>query len=125
MTGPAGAPCAVRIWDHFCLPTVTIVVGIAGMMEIQIRIVPFYFDGIHYPIIIFNFSEYRPLTLHLHHFSKTFGHFYFYWCDGHNKMAWTVGDGIVGMIVNAFSEGVGIHCKFLRLAADVGALIWR
>ena len=79
----------------------------------------------HDPIIILNFLQYRTLTLHLYHPSKTFDHFPFDCCDGPNKMAWPVLDGSGGMIVNDDGKGVRIYCKVLRLTADVGDLMWR
>ena len=42
--------------DNCRLPAMPISVGIAGMAELQICIVPFDIDGMHYPITVFNFT---------------------------------------------------------------------
>ena len=125
MTSLYGAPCAVRLWIFVVCLLSPLLWGYQAWRIFRYVEGLFDFDGMHYPIIIFNFLHYLPLTLHLDHTSKTYERIPFYWCDDTNKMTWLVGDGSGGMIVNSYREWVVIYWKFLRLAADVRALIWR
>ena len=123
--GPWWRTMLCQASDNCSLPAVHIFVGISGMTEIQVRIVPLWYWWYAPPNHRFQFSTLSSPHPSLGPLLQNLWPFTSYWCYGTKKMAWPVGDVSGSMIVYAYREGVVIYCKFLRLTADVGARIWR